>query len=202
MKRPLLTALVMVLAVLGAFVAPATAQDGPSITVEPATVDAPGEYEFTVTGEGWTAAPPIFVVPCAAPESGEAADVDADTCDAANLTPGTPEDGSFEVTVTYEVTEGGIAIAATDAAQTEVAAAVVTVGAAEGEDGEAEGEDGEEAGEAEGEEAGEAEGEEAGEAEGEEELANTGVESGLIAIVAVAILAAGAMTVGYTRRFS
>jgi len=189
----------MVLAVLGVFAAPATAQDGPSITVEPATVDAPGEYEFTVTGEGWTAAPPIFVVPCAAPESGDVADVDADTCDAANLTPGTPEDGSFQVTVTYEVAEGGIGIAATDAAQTEVAAALVTVGAAGGEEGE--GTEGEEA-EAEPTPTPTPEAEAEGEGEGEEELANTGVESGMLAIIAVAILAAGAMTVGYTRRFS
>ena len=37
---------------------------------------------------------------------------------------------------------------------------------------------------------------------GEEELANTGVESGLLAVIAIAVLGGGAMAVGYTRRFA
>ena len=176
--RKTLTIIAVTLLASAGWVGTAAAQDGPTITVEPATVDAPGETEFVVTGSGWTAAPPIFVLPCAAPESGDPADVDSATCDTANLTPATPADGAFEVTVTFEVPEGGLAIAAGDAAQTEAAAAVVTVGgeaAAEGEDGAAEGEDG-------------------------GELAETGVESMLLVIVAIAVMAAGAMVLHSTRR--
>ncbi len=185
MTRAKLLALGLGLALIAIFAAPAGAQDGPTLTVEPATVEAPGEYEFTVTGAGFTAAPPIFILPCDAPESGNPADIDSDTCDTGNLTPATPEDGAFEVTVTYTVPEGGLAIAAGDAAQTEAAAAVVTIGAAQeegGDDGAAE--------------------EEGGEEEGGEELANTGVESGLLAVIAIAVLGGGAMAVGYTRRFA
>ncbi len=186
------------IAMVSVFATPAAAQDGPSITVEPSSVDAAGEAEFTVTGEGWTAAPPVFVLPCEAPASGDIADVDSATCDTANLTPATPADGSFEVTVTYDVPEGGLAIAAGDAAQSESASALITVGAA------AEGE-GEAAAEGEGEEMaeGDAEAEAVAEtdemAEGEE-LAETGIESGLLAIIGIAVLAAGAMVLTSTRR--
>jgi len=164
----------------------AHAQDGPTLTVEPATVDAAGEQEFTITGEGWTAAPPIFVLQCEVPESGDPADVDSATCDTANLTPATPAEGSFSVTVTYDVPEGGLAIAAGDAAQSEAAAALVTVGG--GEEAPAEGEEPV------------AGTDTAAPAEGEGELAETGVESGLLAIIGAAVLAAGAMVVTTTRR--
>ena len=171
------------LAVVALFAAPAQAQDGPTLTVEPASVDAAGEHEFTVTGSGWTAAPPIFVLPCEAPASGEAADVDASTCDTGSLTPANPTDGAFEVTVTFDVPEGGMAIAAGDAAQSEAAAAVVTVGAAA--------------------EAAEDDGGEAAEDEGADEaLADTGAESGLLAIAGIAVVAGGAMVVNTSRRNS
>lgn len=185
MTRAKLMALGMALALIAIFAAPAQAQDGPTITVDPASVDAPGDYDFTVTGEGWTAAPPIFIVPCEAPASGDIADLDSSTCDTGNLTPATPADGAFEVTVSYTVPEGGIVIAASDAAQSEAAGVVVSIGAAD--DG---GDDAADDGEGEGE----------GEAEGDEDLAETGVESGALAIAGIAILAAGAMVVGTSRR--
>ncbi len=184
MTRAKLMMLGMALALIAVFAAPAQAQDGPTLTVEPATVDAAGEQEFTVTGEGWTATPPIFVLPCTIPESGDAADIDVASCDTGNLTPGQPEDGSFTVTVTYDVPAEGMAIVAGDAAQTEAAGAVVTVGAADSGEGEGEGEDG----------AAEDEGAE------DEELANTGVESGLLAIIGVAVIAGGTMVVRTSRR--
>ncbi|MFN3215212.1 MAG: hypothetical protein ACE367_01820 [Acidimicrobiales bacterium] len=191
--RKTLTIIAVTLLASAGWTGTAAAQDGPTITVEPATVDAAGETEFTITGSGWTAAPPIFVLPCEAPESGDPADVDSATCDTANLTPATPADGSFEVTATFDVPEGGLAIAAGDAAQTEAAAAVVTVGAdeapAEGEDGAAEDD-----GAAEGDDDAAAEGDDGG------ELAETGVESMLLVIVAMAIMAAGAMVLRATRR--
>ncbi len=194
MTRAKLMLIGLGLALVALMAAPAAAQDGPSITVEPMTVEAPGEQEFTVTGSGWTAAPPIFVLPCEAPESGDAADIDTATCDTSNLTPATPDaDGNFEVTVTYDVPAEGIAIGAGDAASTEAAGAVITVGAGEAEgegEGEAEGEGEDGATEGEGEEEGE-----------EEELATTGVESGLLAVIGIAVVAAGALAVGYTRRF-
>lgn len=183
--RKTLTIIAVTLLAAAAWSGTAAAQDGPTITVEPATVDGPGEAEFTVTGSGWTAAPPIFVLPCEAPESGDPADVDSATCDTANLTPATPADGAFEVTVTFEVPEGGLAIAAGDAAQSEAAAAVVTIGG----DAPAEGE-----GDAAGGDDAAAEGEDGG------ELAETGVESMLLVVVAITVMAAGAMVLRTTRR--
>jgi hypothetical protein len=186
MKRARLLAAVFDLAFIAVVAVPAGAQDGPSITVEPATVDTADEHEFTITGTGWSATTPIFVLPCAFPETGSAGDIDADTCDATNLTPATAEDGLFTVTVTFDVPAEGIAIAAGDTDQTEAGAAVVTVSAAQDDDA------------AETEDEGEAEG---GDDAQEAELANTGVESGLLIIVAVAVIAGGTMVVGATRRF-
>ena len=106
MTRAKLLMLGIAIAMVSMLAAPAAAQDGPSITVEPATVDAAGETEFTVTGAGWTAAPPIFVLPCFTVTTLEDLEAEgAAACDTAALTPATPADGAFEVTVTYEVPE-------------------------------------------------------------------------------------------------
>lgn len=193
MTRAKLLMLGIAIAMVSVFATPAAAQDGPSITVEPASVEAAGETEFTITGEGWTAAPPIFVLPCftvSTPE--EIAEQGAAACDTAALTPATPADGAFEVTVTYDVPETGMCIAAGDAAQTEAGFACISVGAAAEEEAAEEGAEEEAAGEEEG-----MEEEAAGE---EEELADTGIESGLLAIIGVAVLAAGAMVLTSTRR--
>ncbi len=193
MTRAKLLMLGIAIAMVSVFATPAAAQDGPSITVEPSSVEAAGEAEFTITGEGWTAAPPIFVLPCftvSTPE--EIAEQGAAACDTAALTPATPADGAFEVTVTYDVPETGMCIAAGDAAQSEAGFACISVGAAEEEAME------EEATEEEGmEEEAAGTDEEAG---ADEELAETGIESGLLAIIGVAVLAAGAMVLTSTRR--
>lgn len=177
MNRAKMLALGLGLALVALFVAPAAgAQDGPLITVEPASVDAAGDHEFTVTGSGWTAAPPIFVLPCEAPASGDLADLDSGTCDTANLTPATPDgDGNFSVTVTYTVPEGGMAIAAGDAGQTESSGVLVTVGAGAAEEAPAD-------------------------EPVAEPLPDTGVESAPLAIAGAAILAAGTMVVGFSRK--
>ncbi len=169
---------------LAVLASPATAQTGPTLTVEPATVDAPGEATFTVTGDGWTAEPPLFILPCTVPESGEPADLSTDSCDTANLTPTTPADGAFEVELTFEIPEEGLIVAAGDAAQSESAVALISVGAAEAPAAE------EEAAE-----------EPAATAASEEaELAQTGTESGFLAVIGVTVAALGTMVVGFARR--
>ena len=98
-----------------------------------------------------------------------------------------PEDGAFEVIVTYSVPAEGMCISASDTAISEATALCITVGAAEeaaAEDAPAEDEPAEEA------------------PVEEEQLADTGIESGLLAIIGLAVVAAGAITVGYTRRFA
>lgn len=178
MIRAKLLALGLGLAILALFAAPAAgAQDGPSLTVEPASVEAAGEQEFTFEGAGFTAAP-IFVLGCNVPESGDAADIAEDGCDTANLVINTPEDGAFSGAITIDVPEGGIFIIAGDQAQTEAASQLITVGAAE-----------------------EAPAEEAPEEAPEEDLAVTGAETTPLAIAGGAILAAGAMLFGFSRRY-
>lgn len=187
MSRAKLIALALGLAFIALLATPASAQDGPTLTVEPANVDAAGEHEFVVAGTGWTAAPPLFVLPCVGASNLEdLTAAGADACDISNLTPVTPTDGAFESSVTYDVPAEGMCITAADAAQTEVAAVCISVGAAADEAGEG----------------AEGEGEEAATDTAEEELANTGAESGLLVVVGVAVAAAGALTVGYTRRFA
>ena len=184
----ILTGVAVALGIVALLAAPASAQDGPSITVEPMSLEAVGEQEFTVVGAGWTAAPPIFVLPCFTVSTIEELTAQgAGACDTAALTPATPADGAFTVTVTYDVPAEGMCIAAGDAAQSEAAFVCVAVGAAEGGEGEGEAEPEPEAIAEEG---------------GEEELANTGVESGLLAIIAIAIVAGGVMVISATRRFA
>lgn len=191
MTRAKLIVLGLGLALLAVFAAPASAQEAREITVEPAFVEAAGEAELTISGAGWTM-PPTAVIPCDAPESGDLLDVDSATCDTGLLTPVTPDaDGNFSATITVNVPEGGIAIVGFDLAtqgQNEAGGAIVPVGAPAEEGAEEGSED--------------AAQEETTEEGGEEELADTGVESGLLAVIAIAVLGGGAMVVGYTRRFA
>ena len=170
MTKRLALALVAVAALFALTGAPASAQDGPSITVDPEFVEAPGEQEFTVTGSGWTVAS-AFVLPCIVVEDLTQLDAQGGDCDLANLTPVTNDgSGGFEATVTYDIPEEGLLIVVGDADQTESAFHIVTVGAPAEEGGE--------------EEAAAEEEEAAGE---EEELANTGVESGVITVAVDAV---------------
>ena len=104
-----------------AWPAVAAAQDGPSITAEPSTVEAAGEHSFVITGDGWTV-PVVYLLPCAAPSVGS--EVDNDTCDTSDFTPVSPTDGSFTVTVTFDIPEEGLGIGAGDTSQTESASFV------------------------------------------------------------------------------
>ncbi len=177
MTRAKLLVLGLGLALIAVFAAPASAQDGPTLTVEPTNVEAAGEVEFTVTGADFTAAPPIFIVPCTSTNLEDLAATGTDTCDLTALTPTTPADGAFEAVVNYDVPAEGMCIAAGDAAGTEAAGACITVGAA---DAGAEGDE---------------------EVAVTDELPVTGNNAGMISIIALSVLAAGVMTVGYTRRF-
>lgn len=96
-----------------------------TLTVEPGSVPGPGTYDFVVRGAGWTVEPPIFVVSCfAVPPVGAAV---RESCHMSELTPTAPDDGAFEVTVTYEVGPEGLVIAAGDATRTQSAIATVAV---------------------------------------------------------------------------
>lgn len=193
MTRAKLIVLGLGLALVAVFAAPASAQEAREITVEPAFVEAAGEAELTISGAGWTM-PPTAVIPCAAPESGDILDVDSATCDTGLLTPVTPDaDGNFSATITVDVPAEGVAIIGFDLAtqgQAEAGGVIVPVGAP-AEEGAEEGGDTEDAAQ-----------EETTEEGGEEELADTGVESGLLAVIAIAVLGGGVMVVGATRRFA
>ncbi len=116
------------------FAGPASAQDDPTLTVSPDTVDAAGEAELTVTGAGFTPLLDLFVLSCVAPGGDLAAINGQEDCDVQNLTPVTAEDdGTFEVTVTYDVVEN-FAVLAGDSAQTESAGALVAISGSGGED--------------------------------------------------------------------
>ena len=111
------------------FAGSASAQDGPSITVEPSSVEAAGEHTFTVTGTGWTGSP-VAVLPCDYPEGGDPNAVDGDTCDQGNMAVvgALDGDGGFTQEITINVPEEGRWVGAGDFAQTESAGAGVTVG--------------------------------------------------------------------------
>ncbi len=99
---------------------------GPAITVVPASVAAAGEHTFTVVGSGWDITP--IVLPCSIPLSGDVLDVTPSLCVITNLVPASPDSqGRFTVTITIDVPQAGIIVAAGDAAQTEVAGFIVHV---------------------------------------------------------------------------
>ncbi|WP_419925292.1 hypothetical protein [Candidatus Poriferisocius sp.] len=116
------------------FAGSASAQDGPSITADPSSVEAAGEQTFTVTGSGWTGSP-IAVLPCDMPASGSLDDVDASTCNQGNMqvVGALDANGGFTAEITIDVPENGIVIGSGDFAQTESARAAITVGMMEDE---------------------------------------------------------------------
>lgn len=172
MKR-LFISVAVVSAFLVAGIGTAAAQDQ-TITADPAAVEAAGETEFTVSGSGFTADPPYAIVPCFAINSPEQlVDLDTETqCDTSQVVLiSAAEGGEFAETVTFDVPAEGMCIVAGTLDGAEGGGTCISVGAADGgDDGAAEEEGGE-----------------------DEELANTGVESGLLAVIAVAVLAAGVM---------
>ncbi len=135
MKRIMaLTAAVSLLA-LFALTSQASAQDGPSLTADPATVPAEGEYTFTLSGSGFTAGLALFVLPCTAPGEPMTPDNAAQAiaaigqtdCDLGSMTPtGVGADGTFSLTATATVGQNFVWIAG-DAAQTEAGAVPVFI---------------------------------------------------------------------------
>lgn len=168
----------------------AAAQDGPILTAEPSNVEAPGDVEFTITATGFTAAPPIAVIPCfGATTPEELAEAGIVACDTGLLTTiDELANGGFTTTITYTVPETGFCIYSGDFLNTETGLpACITVGEATG--------DGEDNGES-------ADGDSAIDDDDDATLANTGAESALVAVMAFAIVGAGVMVLGYSRRLS
>ena len=202
MKKPL--HLVLVLALIFALTGVASAQDdGPSITLDPESVEEAGTYDVTVTGSGFTI--PVFVLQCPGaggdPEALTQEGVDAASlCDLTQLTQATPDaDGTFEVVLEgVEIDDCGLVFAAADIDQTETAEPVAITVDNPAEDAvcevvEAEGYDEEVAG------TGDAAGEDGAGEDGA--LAETGVESTTLALIAAAMIAFGGVVAIEGRRF-
>ncbi len=110
----------------------ASAQDGPTVTADPAYVDAPGEHEFTLTGAGFTAAS-VNATSCPADE-----EVTPDNflrlCGLGSAATSTG-DGGFTATITATVGEAGVSLQMVELRQGgENASVLVTVGAPEMDD--------------------------------------------------------------------
>lgn len=170
-------AAVTMLLTMTAGVASAQAPTG-AMEMSPGSVDAAGDVEFEITMSGFTAGVALFMLPCAAPAGGDMAAFDAATaCDQSQLTPvAIGDDGTASATATYSVTDDGLVVVAGDADRTEFGIAIIPPPGA----GDA------------------AAADDAGDAE----LAETGVETGLLALIAVTMVAGGAMVVSQMRRYS
>ncbi len=116
---------------LGVMASQASAQDGPSIQIDPAAVAGPGSHTFTITGANWNPGLAIFIVPCtvpgeqlttATPMSDLMSVAGAMTPANCQLTPlGTTsigDDGTFTTEITHDVT-ANFAFGAGDIAQTQ-----------------------------------------------------------------------------------
>lgn len=174
--KKMITALVAVTVLFFGLAGTAAAQEPTGVLeINPATVDEAGEQEFVVALSEFSPGLALFVLPCAAPDGGDMSQFDAATaCDQSQLSPVVADDnGAGTVTATYEVTENGLVIVAGDAAQSEFGIAIVPPPGAGGTGG----------------------------GDAAAELAETGVETGILAVVATTMVAGGAMVVRQMRRF-
>lgn len=134
--RRALVALLSIAALVVTFVAPAGAQEGPTITADPASLDAPGEVEFTITGENF-APTPGFLLPCFGAEGDVLALTESDPteiCDLSALIPYAPaDDGTWTATATWDVPAEGLVIAAGDAGGANSAATLIGISVPEAE---------------------------------------------------------------------
>lgn len=183
MKKLALIATVAMAAMLLLVAAPASAQEGESISADPASLPAEaGSYDVTITGSGWVGAPDgLFVSVCSGAEGGDSATIDA--TNALTVCPtlvvdggrGSPDgDGNFsyDLSVTVDdaaIANGQIAILAGELAAGSPWSAGVNI--AVGADDMA-----------------------------DDMMADTGTESGLIAIIGASVLLAGLFAVGLGRR--
>ncbi len=132
MKRVMALTAAASLAALFALASQAHAQDGPTLSADPAVVDGPGTNTFTLAGGGWSPGLQVFIVPCtvpgeqlttATPPDELAARLSVLTPDNCALIPiGGPataaDDGTFTVEVTHDV-PANFAFGAGDIAVTE-----------------------------------------------------------------------------------
>jgi len=200
MRKAFFAVFAVVLASLS-FAGVAEAQDAQigEVTAEPATVPEAGEYTFTATGAGFIPDTSIIVLKCVSPADELVPGVsDLDTivaaagaispledCDiAAAQNIDVDGDGGWTAELTAEVGANFfLSAGALDGSQAGATWVPIVPAAAE-----------------EAEEPAEAE-EEAAEEEDDAELAETGVETGLLAVVGAAVLGAGALAVRESRRF-
>lgn len=145
----------------------AAAQDA-TLAADPPAVPAAATYDVELSGTGFPSAPIVLL--CAVPESGDAADITAETCDVSNpfqfaVASGDLSDGAFTTTFSFDVPAEGLAMLATEAIQDGPvqAGTIITI-------------------------------------DESVVLAQTGVESGLFAIMGLAAVAGGAMVVRSMRR--
>lgn len=210
-RTTLLLAIVLALLAVFSGVARGQDDDGPTIELsgdditvdedddgEPTySVEEAGDYDVTITGSGFSV--DVFVLQCpGAAGSLEALEEGDPTslCDLGNLQPASPDDeGGFEVTFEGVTVDGcGLVFAAGDSAGTEGAQALLSV-ANPPEDTECE------VVESEGYDEGLQEGDGATSAAGQDDdLANTGLNSTEMALVALAVVAAGALITFEARR--
>ena len=131
MKRIVALTAVASLLALFALTGQAHAQDGPTLSADPAAIDGPGTHTFTLTGSGWSPGLGVFIVPCTVP--GEqlttatptddvvavASALGPDDCVLSPMGSATVGgDGTFTVEVTHDV-PANFAFGAGDAAVTE-----------------------------------------------------------------------------------
>lgn len=129
--KKFLAAFTACVATLG-FAGTASAQGDPTISVDPASVDAAGSADIAVTLSNFPAGDTVFVLPCTVPASGDAADIGDDSCDTAQLTTVViGDDGSGSASVTYDIPDGGLVVAASNADASARDQLIVTVGAAD-----------------------------------------------------------------------
>lgn len=183
--------------VLFATMGTAAAQDQ-TITIEPASVAEAGEHEFTITAEGFNPTPG-FLLPCPGAEGSLETIADGDPatlCDLSNLYPYTvDDDGGWTATVSYEIPDIGLVLAAGDTGGDNAAAALISIGAEE-EVAAADDADEEE------EEAAADDAADAAPATTSTGLAETGTESAFLVIIGATMLLAGLMMYRSGRAFS
>ena len=181
---------------------------GPSITVDPTSVSAAGQHTFTVTGSGWTVSL-TNVLPCKIPEGANGAEIDASVhctslavLDIQNMRPTPVTNGGFEVEISIDVPEQGIFIMAGDTARTESAEAVlITVGSmgdGDMDDSDDMTPDGDMADDMD--DSDDMGDEDMADDMDGDELADTGSNTPLLAIISLAVVLAGAMVLGLSRR--
>ncbi len=196
MRKALIALVAMVLASLS-LVGTAQAQDAVrgTVTSDPATVPAAGEYTMTATGADFIPDTTVLVLGCISPGdtlvpgvstleeiTASALGIDALTdCDiAAAQNIAVDGDGAWSATVTAEVGDNfWLSAGALDGSQAGATwIAIVPEAATTGADAEPE-----------------------AISEDEEDLAETGVETGLLAVIGTAVLGAGVLVTRESRRF-